>query len=166
MLSDSGESRTLQSVTYVDYCPTSSSLTLYQPGCNGFYADLNIFLLGTARYRMSVGCISQTTLIMLIAHVAISQRILQIRQARYGIIHNFVVCNKRNSQIRAECRTKHPGTKHSMPFFDTLDKTSRIDLSPGQNIPCSFVTPDKTSHAISATLDKTSHTLFKAYESA
>ena len=139
-------------MTYVDYCPTSSSLTLYQPGCNGFYADLNVFLLGTARYRMSVGCISQTTLIMLIAHVAISQRILQIRQARYSILHNFVVCNKRNSQIRAECRTKHPGTKHSMPFFDTLDKTSRIDLSPrtkhsmqfchpGQNIPCHFFHP-------------------------
>ena len=29
-----------------------------------------------------------------------------------------------------ECRTKHPATKHPMPFFDTPDKTSRIDLPP------------------------------------
>ena len=48
----------------------------------------------------------------------------------------------------AGSRTKHPGTKHPMPFFYTPDITSHAV----------FVTPDITSHAIFATPDKTSHT--------
>ena len=70
-----------------------------------------------------------------------------------------------------ECRTKHPGTNHPMPFFATPDKTSRIDLPPrtkhpmqflsprtkypmpichtGQNIPCHFCHPGQnTSHSV------------------
>ena len=51
---------------------------------------------------LSVGWIILTTLILLIAHVAIPQRTLQIRQARYGKINDFVACNKRASmQISA-----------------------------------------------------------------
>ena len=57
----------------------------------------------------------------------------------------------------SECKilgswTKHPRTKHPMPFFDTPDKTSHKDLpprtkhpmlflSPGHNIPCCFCHP-------------------------
>ena len=47
-------------------------------------------------------------------------------------------------------RTKHPGTKHPMPFF----------LHPGQNIPQRFATPGKTSHAVFVTPDITSHAVF------
>ena len=38
-----------------------------------------------------------------------------------------------------ECKTKHPGTKHPMPFFDTPDKTSRIDLPPRTKHPMQFL---------------------------
>ena len=38
-------------------------------------------------------------------------------------------------------RTKHPGTKHPMPFFATPDKTSHEDLPPQTNIPCCFCHP-------------------------
>ena len=41
----------------------------------------------------------------------------------------------------SECRTKHPGTKHPMPFFVTLDKTSRIDLPPRTKHPMQFLSP-------------------------
>ena len=40
-----------------------------------------------------------------------------------------------------ECRTKHPGTKHPMPFFSTPDKTSRIDLPPRTKHPMQFLSP-------------------------
>ena len=40
-----------------------------------------------------------------------------------------------------ECRTKHPGTKHPMPFFATPDKTSRIDLPPRTKHPMLFCHP-------------------------
>ena len=68
----------------------------------------------------------------------------------------------RGKKLTGEKTDRYTGTKHPMPFFDTPDKTSRIDL-PSHAV---FVTPDKTPHDISATPDKTSHTLFKAYERA
>ena len=69
--------------------------------------------------------------------------------------------------VRNKCRTKHPGTKHPMPFFDTPDKTSHaVFVTPDKTSHAIFAAPDKTSHVISATPEKTSHTLFKAYESA
>ena len=40
-----------------------------------------------------------------------------------------------------ECRTKHSGTKHPMPFFATPDKTSRIDLPPRTKHPMQFLSP-------------------------
>ena len=44
-----------------------------------------------------------------------------------------------------ECRTKHPGTKHPMPFFATPDKTSRINLPPRTKHPMQFLSP-RTKH--------------------
>ena len=38
-------------------------------------------------------------------------------------------------------RTKHPGTKHPMPFFDTPDKTSHKDLPPRTKHPMQFLSP-------------------------
>ena len=40
-----------------------------------------------------------------------------------------------------ECRTKHPGTKHPMPFFATPYKTSRMDLPPRTKHPMQFLSP-------------------------
>ena len=51
----------------------------------------------------------------------------------------------RNLYLILECRTKHPGTKHPMPFFDTPDKTSRIDLPPRTKHPMQFLSP-RTKH--------------------
>ena len=38
-------------------------------------------------------------------------------------------------------RTKHPATKHPMPFFDTPTKHPTKICHPGQNIPCCFCHP-------------------------
>ena len=38
-------------------------------------------------------------------------------------------------------RTKHPGTKHPMPFFYTLDKTPHKDLPPRTKHPTLFLSP-------------------------
>ena len=38
-------------------------------------------------------------------------------------------------------RTKHPGTKHPMPFFYTPDKTSHKDLPPRTKHPTLFLSP-------------------------
>ena len=46
-----------------------------------------------------------------------------------------------------ECRTKHPTTKHPMPFFDTPDKTSRIDLPSRTKHPMQFLSP-RTEHTM------------------
>ena len=57
-----------------------------------------------------------------------------------------------------ECRTKHPGTKHPMPFFATPDKTSHIDLPPRTKHPMQFLSPrgDKNSMGCYVRGDKNS----------
>ena len=42
---------------------------------------------------------------------------------------------------RMGSRTKHPGTKHPMPFFYTPDKTSHKDLPPRTKHPTLFLSP-------------------------
>ena len=55
-----------------------------------------------------------------------------------------------------ECRTKHPGTKHPMPFFVTPDKTSRIDLPPRTKHPMQFLSP-RTKHPMPFLPPRTKH---------
>ena len=55
-----------------------------------------------------------------------------------------------------ECRTKHPGTKHPMPFFDTPDKTSRIDLPPRTKHPMQILSP-RTKHPMPFLPPRTKH---------
>ena len=55
-----------------------------------------------------------------------------------------------------ECRTKHPGTKHPMPFFDIPDKTSRIDLPPRTKHPMQFLSP-RTKHPMPFLPPRTKH---------
>ena len=55
-----------------------------------------------------------------------------------------------------ECRTKHPGTKHPMPFFATADKTSRIYLSPRTKHPMQFLSP-RTKHPMPFLPPRTKH---------
>ena len=45
------------------------------------------------------------------------------------------------SWSRSKCRTKHPRTKHPMPYFDTSDKTSHKDLPPRTKHPMLFLSP-------------------------
>ena len=45
------------------------------------------------------------------------------------------------STDRDGSRTKHPGTKHPMPFFYTPDKTSHKDLPPRTKHPTLFLSP-------------------------
>ena len=45
------------------------------------------------------------------------------------------------NNIRHECRTKHPRTKHPVPFFDTLDKASLRDLPTQTKHPMQFLSP-------------------------
>ena len=60
------------------------------------------------------------------------------------------------------CHFLTPQAKHSTSICQPGENIPLLFLSPRQNIPCHF----KTSHAISTTPDKTSHFLFKAFESA
>ena len=55
-----------------------------------------------------------------------------------------------------ECRTKHPGTKHPMPFFATPDKTSRINLPPRTKHPMQFLSP-RTKHPVPFLPPRTKH---------
>ena len=55
-----------------------------------------------------------------------------------------------------ECRTKHPGTKHPMPFFSTPDKTSRINLPPRTKHPMQFLSP-WTKHPMPLLPSRTKH---------
>ena len=55
-----------------------------------------------------------------------------------------------------ECRTKHPGTKHPMPFFATPDKTSRINLPPLTKHPMQFLSP-RTKHPMPFSPPRTKH---------
>ena len=55
-----------------------------------------------------------------------------------------------------ECRTKHPGTKHPMPFFATPDKTSRINLPPRTKHPMQFLSP-RTKHPMPFLPPRTKH---------
>ena len=55
-----------------------------------------------------------------------------------------------------ECRTKHPGTKHPMPFFDTPDKTSHIDLPPRTKHLMQFLSP-RTKHPMPFLPPRTKH---------
>ena len=55
-----------------------------------------------------------------------------------------------------ECRTKHPGTKHPMPFFATPDKTSRINLPPQTKHPMQFLSP-RTKHPMPFLPPRTKH---------
>ena len=55
-----------------------------------------------------------------------------------------------------ECRTKHPGTKHPMPFFDIPDKTSRIDLPTPTKHPVQFLSP-RTKHPMPFLPPRTKH---------
>ena len=57
-----------------------------------------------------------------------------------------------------ECRTKHPGTKHPMPFFATPDKTSRINLPPRTKHPMQFLSP-RTKHPMPFLPPRTKHTM-------
>ena len=107
-ISDPGDSRTLLSPVSDVHRPLPKSSALPTKSfCQVAGLNMLKFSLGTSRYCLSVGWIifkkkSQKTFIMLIAHVATLPRTLQIRQARYGKIHDFVVCNKRVSpHIRA-----------------------------------------------------------------
>ena len=108
---------------------------------------------------------------------------LMSHQQLYKVIwregHSLVASHKLVKQgsepvtpgLQGGSRTKHPRTKHPMPFFDTPDKTSHKDLPPRTKHPMLFLSPphitshaifaapDKTSHTISATPDKTSHLL-------
>ena len=53
-------------------------------------------------------------------------------------------------------RTKHPGTKHPMPFFDTPDKTSHKDLPPRTKHPMLFLSP-RTKHPMLFLSPRTKH---------
>ena len=55
-----------------------------------------------------------------------------------------------------ECRTKHPGTKHPMPFFATPDKTSRFNLPPRTKHPMQFLSP-RTKHPMPFLPPRTKH---------
>ena len=45
------------------------------------------------------------------------------------------------ARVTEGSRTKHPGTKHPMPFFYTLDKTPHKDLPPRTKHPTLFLSP-------------------------
>ena len=55
-----------------------------------------------------------------------------------------------------ECRTKHPRTKHPMPFFATPDKTSLINLPPRTKHPMQFLSP-RTKHPMPFLPPRTKH---------
>ena len=55
-----------------------------------------------------------------------------------------------------ECRTKHPETKHPMPFFDTPDKTSHTDLPPRTKHPMQLLSP-RTKHPMPFLPPRTKH---------
>ena len=58
--------------------------------------------------------------------------------------------------LLGECRTKHLGTKHPMPFFDTPNKTPRIDLPPRTKHPMQFLSP-WTKHPMPFLSPRTKH---------
>ena len=60
------------------------------------------------------------------------------------------------AKLEWECRTKHPGTKHPVPFFYTPDKTSRIDLPPRTKRPMQFLLP-RTKHPMQFLPPRTKH---------
>ena len=57
---------------------------------------------------------------------------------------------------QSECRTKHPWTKHPMPFFATPDKTSHINLPPRTKHPMQFLSP-RTKHPMPFLPPRTKH---------
>ena len=72
------------------------------------------------------------------------------------IIWIFGYCKLKAAPRPHECRTKHPGTKHPMPFFATPDKTSRINLPPRTKHPMQFLSP-RTKHPMPFLPPRTKH---------
>ena len=73
----------------------------------------------------------------------------------------YVFWTLRNSVLKCsctqfECRTKHPGTKHPMPFFANPHKTSRINLPPRTKHPMQFLSP-RTKHPMPFLPPRTKH---------